>query len=312
MVSGKTGQIDAAALVREVEVRERRVELGPTWLNVAEAGDPDGPPVLLLHGFPEFWLSWRHQIPALVEAGFRVIAPDLPGYRRSGKPQRLASYRGEALAQTFDALLDALGVEQARVVGHDWGGFVAWELATRYGYRVERLCVLNIPHPARMAEGLRTSQQLKKSWYMGAFQLPLLPEVALRSAGGKLIGKILAGTSRSGSFSAEELRAFEAAACEPGAVVGMLSYYRAAARYGLLAGYRPIGCPVQVIWGLKDTALGAELASPPPRLVPHVEVLRLPDATHWVQHDQPQTVNRLLLGFLEADRQALLDRDPAY
>src|SRR5215212_3486762 len=152
----------------------RWVDVGGLRLHCVQAGT--GPLVVLLHGFPEFWYAWRHQLPALADAGYRVVAPDLPGYNTSDKPPRVRDYRPRALAQEVADLIAALGADSATVAGHDWGGGLAWLLAMHHPERVQRLVVLNAPHPIRFLKGLRSPRQLRRSWYMLAFQLPWLPE----------------------------------------------------------------------------------------------------------------------------------------
>src|SRR3954449_2631161 len=148
-------------------------------LHYVEAGA--GPLVVLLHGFPEFWYSWRHQIPALAAAGFRVVAPDMRGYNRSDKPRGVRAYSGDALTGDVAKLIRACGAERAVVVGHDWGAAVAWQFAMAYPALLERLVIMNAPHPARFLRALRTWRQARKSWYMFFFQLPWLPESRFRA-----------------------------------------------------------------------------------------------------------------------------------
>jgi pimeloyl-ACP methyl ester carboxylesterase len=148
-------------------------------LHYVEAGT--GPLVLLLHGFPEFWGSWRHQIPALADAGFRVLAPDLRGYNLSSKPAGVESYRVAELVGDVVGLIRHAGEERATVVGHDWGGAIAWATAMRRGERIHRLIILNAPHPAAYLRELRRPGQLLRSWYVFFFQLPLLPECLVRA-----------------------------------------------------------------------------------------------------------------------------------
>jgi pimeloyl-ACP methyl ester carboxylesterase len=152
----------------------RWIDVGGLRLHCVEAGT--GPLVVLLHGFPEFWYAWRHQIPALADAGYRVVAPDLRGYNTSDKPSRVRDYRPRVLVQDVADLIVALGAGSAAVAGHDWGGGLAWLLAMQHPKRVERLVLLNAPHPVRFLKGLRSPRQLRRSWYILAFQLPWLPE----------------------------------------------------------------------------------------------------------------------------------------
>jgi epoxide hydrolase 4 len=169
--------------------RHRHVDVGEVTLHVVEAGT--GPLVVLLHGFPEFWYSWRHQIPALAAAGLRVVAPDLRGCNLSDKPRGQAAYRVRELAADVAGLIAACGEEQAAVVGHDWGGAVAWALAIRHPERVERLVIVNSPHPLRFLAAVRQPAQLARSWYMLLFQLPWLPEALLRAGGFKALRRTL-------------------------------------------------------------------------------------------------------------------------
>ena len=283
------------------ELEDRFVVVDGVRLRYVEAGA--GPLVLLLHGFPEFWWSWRRQIPALVEAGFRVVAVDQRGYGLSDRPPSWRDYRIERLAADVDALIAALGEERAHVVGHDWGAAVAWTVASLHPERVQRLAILNVPHPERMERALRTSlKQLRRSWYMFFFQIPGLPERLIRARGRRALEAVY-GEARPGAFTPDDLDRYERALLGPGGLKGPIDWYRAALRRNpaaLARQYRPIGAPTLVIWGQQDRHLGAEWATPTPALVPDVRMAWLPDASHWVQHDEPEAVNRLLVEFLTA------------
>ncbi len=266
-----------------------------------------GPLVVLLHGFPEAWFAWQHQIPALAAAGYRVVAPDMRGYNLSGKPAAVRAYTTDLLADDVAALIRAVGerepdgsVAPAAVVGHDWGAAVAWLFAVRHPELLARLAILNVPHPARMMQGLRTLRQLRKSWYIFFFQLPWLPEASFRARDFAVLwGTLRRDPVRPGAFSDEDIARYVAAAAQPGALTGSMNYYRALIRHPQAAG--PVQCieaPVLVIWGERDRYLGPELAEPSPRWVSNCRVERLPDASHWVQADAPERVNALLLGFL--------------
>jgi epoxide hydrolase 4 len=288
------------------QLEHRFAEVDGVRLHYAEAGE--GPLVVLLHGFPEFWYSWRHQIPALADAGFRAVAVDMRGYNVSSKPRGVRAYRGEALAGDVRALIRALGEERAHVVGHDWGALVAWETAMRHPEVVERLAILNVPHPARMLEGLRTARQLKRSWYVFFFQLPWLPEAAFRARDFEFPRRMLReDTVNPDAFTPADVERFVEAWAQPGALTASINYYRAAFRHsGALwdmlrrrsGALEPVRAPTLVIWGEQDSALGSELAEPDRRWVPDLRVERLPDASHWVQNDVPERVNELLTGFL--------------
>jgi epoxide hydrolase 4 len=267
-------------------------------LHYVEAGK--GPLVVLLHGFPEFWYSWRRQIEPLAAAGFHVVAPDMRGYNLSEKPRGRRAYDLPLLAGDIAGLIGHFGVERADVVGHDWGAAVAYGVASLHPDSVRRLAILNVPHPARMLAGLKTVKQLRKSWYMFFFQLPFLPEWLFRR-NDFAIGKRVLRTSSPGSFSDADLRRYVEAWSQAGALTAMIDYYRAALRQsprGATSRMRPIEAPTLVIWGERDIALGSELAEPEARWVKDVRMEWLPEATHWVQHDEPERVNKLLLDFL--------------
>ena len=152
--------------------------VGGVTLHVVSAGPADGEAVVLLHGFPEYWAGWQAQIGALAAAGFRVIVPDQRGYNLSDRPRPVSAYTLNALADDIAGLLDYFGLERVYLAGHDWGALVAWWVALRHPARLRRMVILNGPHPAAMAAELRRGwQQALKSWYVVAFQLPLLPEL---------------------------------------------------------------------------------------------------------------------------------------
>lgn len=280
-------------------------EVNGVRLHYVEAGE--GPLVVLLHGFPEFWYSWRHQIPALVAAGYRVVAPDMRGYNLSDRPRSWRLYDADYLAGDVAGLIRHFGQESAYVVGHDWGAAVAYMTAMRHPEVVRRLAILNVPHPARMLDGFRTVKQLRKSWYMFFFQLPFLPERLLARDDFSFVKRSLRADSP-GAFTDDDLERYVEAWSQPGALTGMINYYRAALRQTpgkTLARMSPIEAPVLVIWGQRDRHLGSELAEPPARWVTDGRIEWIPAATHWVQHDAPERVNELLTEFLGAgDRQS--------
>lgn len=285
-------------------VRTRFFDLPDVRLHVAEAGPQEGRPVLLLHGFPEFWWGWRRQIPPLAAAGFHVVAPDQRGYNLSEKPRGLSAYSLDRLAEDVVDLLDALGADRAPVVGHDWGAAVAWWTAIRFPERVERLAILNVPHPAVMRRALRTDrEQRRKSRYIAYFQLPWLPERKLAADGYRAFRAIFRKSSKPETFTEAELGRYSEAAAQPGALTGMLAWYRAALRR---PPRRPpsfrVEPPTLILWGLEDVALGPTLVDPSAALCREVEVVRFPEAGHWVLHEEPDGVTARLLAFLGAGR----------
>jgi epoxide hydrolase 4 len=286
--------------LRRVELAHRYADLGDVRLHYVEAGE--GSLVLLLHGFPQFWYQWRHQIPALVEAGFRVVAPDMRGYNLSDKPLGVRAYRVELLARDVERLILACGEQTAVVVGHDWGAIAAWIAAMRHPERVEKLAILNVPHPARSLDGLLSPMQLLRSSYMFFFQIPRLPEEVIRAGDFGLLRSVFRSDPvQPEALTAEDIERYIEAIAQPGVLTASLNYYRALLRNPreMRALLQRVEAPVLVIWGEKDRFLSRRLAEPPRLWVPNlVRVKRLPDASHWVAEDRPLEVNTLLLDFL--------------
>ncbi|MBA1154898.1 alpha/beta fold hydrolase [Microvirga mediterraneensis] len=276
-----------------------RRQVDGVTLHAVEAGREDGPLVILLHGFPEFWWGWRYQIGPLAEAGFRVLVPDQRGYSLSDKPEGRRAYDLDRLAKDVVGLADALGREKFSVVGHDWGGLVAWWTASRYPDRVDRLVVLNAPHPAVAGSYMRSHpSQMLRSLYVGFFQIPFLPEAMLSANGYRSLKDALRRTSRPGTFSAEDLAQYEKAWARPGAVTTMLNWYRALP-------FKPdmkdptVPAPTLVIWGTRDRFLERGLAEASLALCRYGDVRWIETATHWVQHEEPEAVNAAMVGFLK-------------
>ena len=272
----------------------------------------EGPLVVLLHGFPEFWYAWRHQIPALAGAGFRAVAPDLRGYNLSEKPRGVKAYRIEALLGDLEGLIALLGAEQgdtrAHVVGHDWGGAFAWYAPLFLPERLLSLALLNAPHPLAFRRELRSSPaQRKKSSYVFFFQLPWLPERRIRAGNYALLAKMLRRDPVTrGAFTDEDIRLYTEALARPGALTAAVNWYRAALRYPPRVGSRnwPDGLKTLVVWGERDCYLGPGLLEGLDRWVPDLTIERIPDASHWVQADAPARVNDLLVAFLKGVRPA--------
>jgi epoxide hydrolase 4 len=268
-------------------------------LQAVAGGPADGPPVVLLHGFPEFSYGWRHQLGRLAQAGLRVVAPDLRGYNQSSKPEGIANYTLDVLADDVAGLADALGWPRFAVVGHDWGGVLAWHLAARAPDRIERAAILNAPNPATMRDFVRgRPSQLARSWYVGFFQLPALPERLLRAGDHAWLRNGLTRTSRPGTFTAADLARYRAAWSQPGALTAMLSWYRAARLRSAIPRPARVRVPVQVIWGDGDPFLDRDLAEAGLAWCDRGEAHHLRSAGHWLQHEEPEELNRLLLQFL--------------
>lgn len=280
-------------------VEALRLRTNGVELDAVAAGPAGGPLVVLLHGFPEFWYGWRRQIGPLAAAGLRVLVPDQRGYNRSSKPPGRRAYVLDTLAEDVLGLASALGRERFAVVGHDWGGVVAWHLAARNPQRIERAAVLNAPHPATLhSYMLAHPSQAARSWYVGFFQAPLLPEAVLGAGDFSGLRQSLDATARPGTFTAEDAARYRAAWRQPGALTAMLNWYRA---LPLAAGSaRPgrVEVPVRVVWGDRDAYLDRGLAEAGLALCDHGEAFHLGSATHWVQHDEPGRVSQLLVEFL--------------
>jgi pimeloyl-ACP methyl ester carboxylesterase len=254
---------------------------------------------LLLHGFPEFWYTWRHQIPALAAAGFRALAPDQRGYNLSDKPAGVESYRVHNIVEDAAELIRQTGRGRAFVVGHDWGGAIAWAVAIHHPELVEKLVVINGAHPAAYMRELRTLGQLRKSWYVFFFQLPRLPEWAFgRRNFGWLERVMRRDPVRPGAFSEEDIRAYKEALAQPGALTATINWYRAVGRHRLPADApKEVAAPTLLIWGERDRYLGRRLTEGLEPWVPNLRVERMPDASHWVQEEYPERVNRLMIEF---------------
>jgi pimeloyl-ACP methyl ester carboxylesterase len=275
---------------------ERDVSVNGVSLHCLVEGE--GPLVVLLHGFPETSHAWHKQIPALAKH-FRVVAPDLRGYGGSDKPKGISAYRTSVLADDIVALIRAFGAERAHIVGHDWGGGVAWTVAIEHPEAVDRLVALNCPHPAVMVRALRSNLgQIRKSWYMFVFQIPWLPEWTFLRDNAQTLKDVLRRSAKGpDTFSDADLDEYARAFSAPGAATAAINYYRAAARSKVPSG--KIKAPTLIIWGEDDIALGIELTRGMEGLFEHQpRVEYLPDTSHWVMEERPEIVNRLLLEFL--------------
>lgn len=280
----------------EERMRERFINVNGVSLHLVEAGEPQAPLVILLHGFPDFWRGWDRQIPALAEAGFRVWVPDQRGYNLSDKPADVAAYGLDLLALDVVGLMDEAGVEKACVAGHDWGGAVAWWLGLHHAHRLDKLAILNSPHPAAFTRFLRQhrSQRLK-SWYMQFFQLPRLPELTSRKLGALALRR----SSRPGAFSDADLAAYREAWSRPGAMKAMLDWYRAGRRK---LNITPITDPVvttstHILWGEDDRFFDPHLAQLSLDLCADGRLTMIPGAGHWVQREATDVVNTRLIEF---------------
>jgi epoxide hydrolase 4 len=288
----------------DLAVTHHFVDLPNLRMHYVEKGE--GPLVVLLHGFPETWWSWRYQIDALVNAGFRVVAPDQRGY---GETSTQGPYDLDTLAGDICHLVESLQAgPHAKIVGHDWGGGVAWHLASHRPEFCERLAVLNCPHPAVMRQALLNTlswEQLKRSWYMFFFQLPFLPEYLLTRNDAELVARTLrAASTHRANLTDEDVRPFRDAIQRPGAASGMIGWYRTAIRSALskpftIPMYPPITCDSLLIWGKADPALDFSILVPgTERYAPRLRVAEIEGSGHFVQSENPSQVNAELVKFL--------------
>jgi epoxide hydrolase 4 len=278
-------------------LREGYAELGDQRLHYVEAGN--GPLIVLLHGFPEFWYGWREQIEPLAAAGFRVVAPDMRGYNLSSRPTSVKAYDTDPLVEDIYGLIQERGAKSAMLVGHDWGGTVAWDTAMRHPEVVDRLAILNAAHPRKLSQGLHHPSQLKKSWYFFFFDLPELPESVVHANHWHFFRHFLRDAKP--PYTEDDFKRYIEAWSQPKAAEGMINYYRASVRQSqkkALEEIRPIAAPTLVIWGERDRYLSPDLAEPEHDDVPNLDrVERLDDASHWVHHDEADRVTQLLSEF---------------
>lgn len=277
-----------------------RYHVNGITLHCIEAGPKDGPLVILLHGFPEFWWAWRYQIEPLAKAGFRVLVPDQRGYNLSDKPKGRRTYHLDVLAQDVVSLADALERRSFHLVGHDWGGLVAWWTASRYPDRIERLVAINAPHPAIAGAYMRRHpSQMLRSSYIGFFQIPFLPEALFSAQDHRALKRALLRTSRKGTFSNDDLAQYECAWEQPGALTGMLNWYRALPLKPADNPSEKLPMPVLVIWGMGDRFLEFGLCEASLALCNQGKAKRFETATHWVHLEEAEAVSTELIAFAQ-------------
>jgi len=276
-----------------------RVVTNGVDLEVSELGPEHGDLVILLHGFPDLAVSWRHQAPALAEAGYRVLIPNQRGYGDSERPRGVTSYALDLLARDVLGLIDAAGRERATLVAHDWGAPVACQTASMFPARIERVALLAGPHPAAMSKLLRSDwRQRRRSTYMLWFQLPWLSEWYLLRDGGRHLANAVQRASRNSLFDSDETRErYLAAWQKPGAMTAMLNWYRAGLRIPVRERAGRIDCPALVVWGAQDAFLTEELGAATAAYFPRGRLVTLA-ASHWLHLERPAEVNELLLEFL--------------
>ena len=260
----------------------------------------EGALMLFLHGFPEFWYSWRHQIPEFAK-DYRVVAVDLRGYNDSDKPQAQSAYVMSEFVEDVKGVIEGLGYESCTLVGHDWGGAIAWSFAYTYPELVSRLIVMNLPHPAKFAAGLKTPQQMLKSWYIAFFQIPFLPEFLIQLNDYRLIEEAFRGMAiNQSAFTDADIEQYKNAFAKRGALTGAINYYRNLPIYlSQKKVWGVLKMPTLMIWGEEDRALGKELTYGTEEYVQDLQIRYIPNCSHWVQQEQPQLVNQMMREFLD-------------
>lgn len=292
-----------ARMSNPAEIQHQLVTANGLQFHVASCGSGERL-ALCLHGFPEFSYSWRYQLPLLARLGYRAWAPDLRGYGKTTRPTRQEDYAIEVLMDDVAALIDASGARSTVLIAHDWGGVIAWYFALRQRRPLQRLVVMNLPHPAIMERALRSPRQLLRSWYALLFQIPGLPERLLAAGDHRAIGDAFRNMAIDKSrFPDEVLRVYRDNAAQPGALTAMLNYYRALVRGGggerqRRLGYPRIDTPTLMIWGEEDSALGKETTYGTDTYVPNLTLRYLPRVSHWVQQEAPEKVNAILEAWL--------------
>ncbi len=262
---------------------------------------------LCLHGFPEHAYSWRYQLPRLAQLGYKAWAPCLRGYGQSSRPEGIAAYEIDCLLADVAALIDVSETESTVLVGHDWGGAIAWMFALQQIRPLERLVIMNVPHPLLFRQGARQYPQFLRSWYILFFQLPQVPELWLGRKGAQRIASAFRDMAIDKSkFPPEVLQIYQQNALQPGALTAMVNYYRA--NFKIFADppsaslqqqlTTSIKTPTLMLWGEADSALGKELTHGTEELVEDFTIYYLPQVSHWVQQEAPEQVNRLLVDWL--------------
>lgn len=284
-----------------MQIDHRYYDVNGLRLHVAEAGKRGGEVMLFLHGYPECWYGWKAQLEYFAAKGYHAVAPDLRGYNLSSKPAPVASYRVSELVSDLVALAGQLTGKPVVLIGHDWGGVLAWKLAEQHPGLLRKLIIINMAHPDVMQQTLKKNiRQLLKSWYIGFFQLPLLPEWASRVFDCALLERSMTASSNPGTFSPADMEHYKSAWKQPGALTSMINWYRAVIRYRKPErAAATITVPTLLIWGKKDRFLSHTMAQPSISRCSNGKLMMIEDATHWVHHEKPE-VNGYIEDFIES------------
>jgi pimeloyl-ACP methyl ester carboxylesterase len=283
-----------------MDLRERYIETNGVRLHVVEAGPANGPMVLFLHGFPEFWYAWRKQLPFFAEKGFLAVAPDQRGYNLSDKPAGIAAYGIDELAKDINGLIDAYGQRQVYLVGHDWGASVAWWTAIKYPDRVKKLVILNVPHPKVMARNVfKNTLQMQRSWYIFFFQIPGAAEKLAAETDYEWVLEMVRTSANPGAFTPEELEEYRKVFQRPGAFTAMVNWYRAMVQTRQEAPKSfDVTMPMILMWGEQDVSMLSQMADESMPFCKQGKLIKMPGVSHWIQHEQADKVNTLIEGFI--------------
>jgi epoxide hydrolase 4 len=284
--------------------KQRQIKAGDLTFNVVEAGPAEGALIILLHGFPEFWFEWREIVKPLAQSGFRVVAPDQRGYGLSEKPRGVDAYRLDWLADDVVAIARAFGHERFHLVGHDWGGSVAWWLATRRPEHVSKMVISNAAHPAVWRAAMKNDpEQRRRSGYVRIVRIPWIPEAMIRLGGYRSLEAAFAEVGPPGAFDRSTIDRYRVAWRQPGALTSMLNWYRALFRQPLpMPALSSIPVPTLLIWGDRDRFAVPGLADRSASLCRNVQIEHWPDATHWTPHDDPERFLNAVLKFVGEPR----------
>eukprot|EP00331_Platyophrya_macrostoma_P001896 CAMPEP_0176424766 /NCGR_PEP_ID=MMETSP0127-20121128/11020_1 /TAXON_ID=938130 /ORGANISM="Platyophrya macrostoma, Strain WH" /LENGTH=354 /DNA_ID=CAMNT_0017805861 /DNA_START=45 /DNA_END=1109 /DNA_ORIENTATION=- len=285
-------------------LRFERVPTNGIRLHTVIAGDPSKPLVILLHGFPEFWKAWENQIDELVAAGYYVMVPDQRGYNLSPKPKNIGDYKMTQLANDVLGLIEYAGKEKAYLAGHDWGALVSWYLITQRPEKFYKAVIVSAPHSNAAAKLMKTDpDQRKRLGYMKLFMLPFIPQYKLAKNNFQYLEETLLKTSNPGTFSSEDFRAYKLSWCDRGTINCLMNWYRTIifrpTRFA--KGKTGAKIPVKIIWGAKDHALKKELAEESLKYCENGSLDVIEDASHWVLHEQPRKVSKLIIDFYRSN-----------
>ena len=272
-------------------------------LHVVEAGRPGDPLLILLHGFPEFWWAWRHQITPLAEAGYHVVVPDMRGYNTSDKPQEVSAYTLDILAADVVALASVCGAGRFHLVGHDWGAVIGWWVAAQYPHRLNRVVVMDGPHPDVWGrQALKHPTQGLRSTYVAFFQLPWVPEATLGSFNFKGLRAMMTASAGSDTFEPGALDRYAQAWAHPGSLTAMLNYYRTSRERPTGSEPARLAPPTLILWAGEDRFLERHVAEAGLALCDDGRLEIVGGATHWLHLEQPERINRRIVGFLAGGR----------